>query len=122
MSIKGPKEIRLFILGVLGVSVVAVVVTVVVMTTSNGAHRLSNIQKQAVGLTSTLSSLDVSSFQIPERYTEAWKQRWFPSRSREKKWTWDEVQRFWRDPRRSALSSITAENDRKLHELFQGVK
>ena len=117
---KLPNDIRLFLLGVLGACVVAVIVTIIVVASSNRAPKTA--VAPAPDLASTLSSLDLSNFQIPESYTTAWKQQWYPSRNQEKKWTWQEVQRYWRDPRKSALASIAAENDKKLNELFKGVK
>lgn len=120
MEFKLPHDIRLFILGVLGACVVAVIVTIIVVASSNRTQ--ATAAAPAPDLASTLSSLDLSNFQVPESYTEAWKQQWYPSRAQEKKWTWEEVQRFWRDPRKSALASITAENDKKINELFKGVK
>jgi hypothetical protein len=115
-----PNDIRLFIFGVLGACVVAVIVTIIVVASSH--RRPPEVKVERPDLASTLSSLDLSNFQIPESYTEVWKQKWYPSRAQEKQWTWEEVQRFWRDPRKSALNSITAENDAKMNELFKGVK
>lgn len=113
-------EMRTFLLGVAGACVLAVVITVIVMASSN--HRPRPAAAPAADLAGSLSSLDLSNFQVPNSYTEVWKQKWYPSRVQEKKWTWTEVQRFWLDPRRSALKSISEENDKKLNELFKGVQ
>lgn len=114
------REVRWFLLGVAGVSLVAVLITVIVVATSNRQTPFS--QPERVNLAGSLSSLDISDFRIPSSYTEVWKPRFYPSRARETKWSWPEVQRFWLDPRKSLLASITEENNRKMQELFKGVK
>ncbi len=118
--VKISNEMRLFILGVAGACVLAVIVTVIVMAVGNS--RTAPPKTESADLAGSLSSLDLSNFQVPDSYIEVWKQSWYPSRAQEKKWTWDEVQRFWLDPRKSALAGISEENDKKVTELFKGVQ
>lgn len=120
MALKIDNQLRLFLLGVLGASLVAVLVTVIVVSTGGRSTPTPTLPRSDIAR--GLSSLDLSDFKIPPSYTEAWKQKWYPSRARQNKWTWEEVQRFWRDPRKSALKSIIEENNRKMNDLFKGVQ
>jgi hypothetical protein len=113
-----PREIRLFILGVLGAALVAVIITAAVVATGPGRDRAAAMPT----IQDSLSSLDLGSFQFPSAFTHTWQLKWYPSREQQKKWTWAEVQRFWVDPRTSVLESLSAENAKKIDELLSEVK
>lgn len=120
MTLNVSREVRWFILGALAAGIIAVLITVIVVAAGRGGAPASHTPK--VDLANSLSSLDVSDFKIPKSYNQVWKQKWYPSRKREKRWTWTEVQRFWIDPRKSLLTSISSENDKTMKALFKGVK
>ena len=114
------RQVRIFILGALGAGVAAAIITIIILAVTTRPVQPS--QAPTDNLSATLSALDVSNFQVPRRYTQAWQAKWYASRPQQKRWPWEEVQRFWKDPRKSALASIAAENDKKMNTLFNGVQ
>jgi len=112
------REIRLFTIATVAVAIVAVLITVTVSLT---ARRSASAPHPDASLAATIERLSFSDLEFPKEYVTVWKERWYASRPQQKAWTWEEVQRFWKDPRQSALATVSAQNDARIRALFQGV-
>ena len=112
------RELRIFLLGVGACALLAVLVTVTVTLAS---RKPAPPAEAAPDLAASAGLVDFSDLAFPDDYVALWRARWYPSRPRLSSWTWDQVQSFWRDPRQSALRSISDQNDEKVRALLAGV-
>ncbi len=113
-----PREIRLFMLATLAVALVAVLIAV---TVSLATGKPAPGPQPDASLTSTIERFSFSDLEFPKDYVTVWKQRWYLSRPQQTAWTWEEVQRYWKDPRQSALATVSARNNARIRALLQGV-
>ena len=112
------REVRLFAIATLALAVVAVVIAV---TVSLATRKPAPAPQPDTSLSATMERLSFSDLEFPKEWVTVWKGRWYPSRPQQAAWTWEEVQRFWKDPRQSALATVSAQNDARIRALFQGV-
>ncbi len=113
-----PREIRLFILATVVVAIVAAVIAAAV--SQSGRKPVASLPIDT-SLSASIERFSFSDLEFPKDYVTVWKDRWYSSRPQESAWTWEEVKRFWKNPRTSALATVSAQNDARMRALFEGV-
>ena len=116
-----PRVKKSFIIGLAAGAVLTLVVVVTVIV-FQGPPKPKAVPV-APNLTEGKEKLDLSvyDFALPdeiERFLLPSPQYF---REPREKWTREEVDRFWKDPRALGIEVLTRENRRKLDELFQNV-
>jgi hypothetical protein len=112
------REMRLVMLFVLGAGLLAVIITIIVVSAARAAYPQTPASQSTD--VDAFSSLDISDFQFPDDYTQTWKPTWYASRDQQSHWTWEEVQKYWIDPRTSVIRSLKDQNDKKIDKLLSG--
>lgn len=112
------RELRIFIAATLSLALLASLITVAV---SLATRRPAAAEETAQPLPAIMERLSFSDLAFPEDYISVWKERWYPSRPPLARWSWEQVLHFWKDPRITALSEVSARNDRQIQALFKEV-
>lgn len=112
------REMRIFLAAVGAATVLAVVITV---AAALATRRPPPPVAETLLPAGTESGLDVTELELPRAFLAPWKDTWYPSRPRLKRWGPDQVKGFWIDPLKAGIASITAENDADIRELLRQV-
>lgn len=110
------KELRIITVVVAVATIVAVTITVVRESPKTRESIPTEIS------TSKKFDLLISDMIIPEDYTEEPSSRWYLSRPPLRKWSEEQIARYWIDPRQIGIEILEKENDRLIEEMFEDVQ
>jgi hypothetical protein len=118
MRIVSSQELKIIGLVVAAATVLAILITVVVRLGS-GSRKAPVAENPTT--TQTQDSIMVSEFLIPEDYSVDSESDWFFSREPLQRWTRDQIERYWIDPRDIGIELLQETNDTLIEQLMEGI-
>lgn len=96
----------------------AILITVVVRLSGN-SRKTPVVENPAI--TQMQDSIMVSEFLIPEDYSVENESEWFFYREPLQRWTKDQLERYWVDPRDIGIELLQETNDKLIEELMESI-
>ncbi len=92
---------------------------VTVATLTLAALRYSKLEKESIE--EPERNIDISEFAVPETWKHLVENKWIPYRKDREKWTREEVEKYWQDPKDAILKYLEKENEIVIDELFKDI-
>ena len=111
------NELKIIAIITAAISIIAVLITFAVMLPRRGRDPVdSDFGNQAV-----IFLPDVSDLEIPDDFTLVGSDSWIYSRERPKRWTENQIGKFWIEPAEISLEILTAETDAMIQQLMEKI-
>ena len=111
------NELKITAIATGAVSLLAVLITILVLLP--GRDRLP--REQTSGESEAVFLPDISDLAIPDEFTLTGSDTWAYARERPKRWTQEQVDRFWIDPAEISLDILEKETDALVRELMEKI-
>ncbi len=111
------KELKIYLVAVASLTLAALLVTLLVLLPDY--LRYSKLEKESIE--EPERNMDISEFAVPETWKHLVEDKWIPYRKDREKWTREEVEKYWQDPKDAILNYLEKENEIVIDELFKDI-
>ena len=111
------NELKIIAIITGAITVIAVLITIGILLPGRGRDRADTDYADQV----VIFLPDVSDLEIPDDFTLVGSDSWIYSRERPKRWTENQISKYWIEPAEISLDILTAETDTMIQKLMEKI-